>query len=60
MEAQTPLITTHLGSKKEAGVKKNGSWLDMVDGAVNRAVGRVARWTDGDGEEGLLLPIANE
>jgi hypothetical protein len=64
MEAQTPLITTHLGNKKDGGVKKvsgrEGSWLDMVDGAVNRAVGRVARWTDGDGEEGLLLPVANE
>jgi hypothetical protein len=64
MEAQTPLITTRLGSKKEGGGRKvsgrDGSWLDMVDGAVNRAVGRVVRWTDGDGEDGLLLPVANE
>ena len=63
MEAQTPLITTRLGSKKEGrGGKiggRDGSWLDVVDGVVNRAVGRVVRWTDGEGEDGLLLPVAN-
>lgn len=40
--------------------KRDGrSWLDAVDGAVTKAVGKVARWTDDDdGNEELLLPVA--
>ncbi len=44
-------------------LKKSLSWLDqglgMVDGAVDKVVDKVARWTDDEGgDEPLLLPVA--
>ncbi|KAF2279998.1 uncharacterized protein EI97DRAFT_454936 [Westerdykella ornata] len=37
------------------------TWLEAVDGAVNRVVDKMVRWTDDrDGDEGLLLPVAEQ
>jgi hypothetical protein len=43
--------------------KKNLSWADLslerMEGAVSGWMGKVARWTDDDGDEGVLLPVVN-
>jgi hypothetical protein len=65
-EAQIPVskgnsVLRYLNPRSEGtcDLRRNWSWLDIVDGAVTKAVDRVAKWTENeDGEEGLLLPLA--
>ncbi|KAF2785675.1 hypothetical protein K505DRAFT_2560 [Melanomma pulvis-pyrius CBS 109.77] len=63
---QSPSMARYLGSGREGGkkggggYKRAGSWLGMVDGAVDRVVGKVARWTEDGRDEGLLLPVAKD
>lgn len=47
------------GVEKTGGRIWTGGWVDVVEQGVNKAVDVVCRWTEdeGEGEEGLLLPI---
>ncbi|OAL00086.1 hypothetical protein IQ06DRAFT_348589 [Phaeosphaeriaceae sp. SRC1lsM3a] len=59
LEAGTASLTPRTTLRRH---EKSKSWVDLgiakVEDTVNGLVGRVARWTDGDDEEGLL-PVAN-
>lgn len=73
LEAGTAPLTGHKrstssgsgGSGENGALKRSLSWLDqslgMMDEAVTRVAGGIAKWTDDErGDEGLLLPLARE
>lgn len=67
LEAQTPLLGGGFrggngnanGSWRRREGANRRSWLELVDGAVTKAVDRAVNWVDNKGEdEGFLLPVA--
>lgn len=61
LEAQNPrpdLLRAKSDDGSDGGIRRNWSWINTVDGAVNAAVNGFVRWTEDDGgEEALLLPM---
>jgi hypothetical protein len=59
LEAGTTPLKPRIVKKHE----RKGSWVDLglgrVEDAVSGFVGRVARWTDEEEGEGMLLPVVN-
>jgi hypothetical protein len=45
------------GVERTGGKLWTRGWIGFVEEGVNKAVDAVVRWTDDEGEEGLLLPI---